>query len=307
MLYINITVFGFVFCLSWLVVNRVFADQIKLKTRLYDIGVNNASQSKLGIDEELQRDFGDRVVQPLLKAISTLTQKYTPVKQIGYIERKLDYAGRPFGWSANDYVSVQYAATFGVGVLVFILSSLYGASLTNRVVALLMGLIAGYLLVELILKNNINKRQSQIEKELPDVLDLLTISIEAGLGFDAAMQRVVQKSKGPISEEFNQTMQEMRIGKTRKEALRDMSLRVGVNDLNKLVDAIVQGDQLGVSLGNILRNQSDQTRINRRQRVEEKAMKAPVKMLIPMVLFIFPTIFIVILAPAMINLMTALK
>jgi tight adherence protein C len=307
MLYIIIAVFGFGVCLSWLMLNRAFAGQIKLQTRLYDIGANNVTQGKSGINEELQADFGERVVRPLLNAISALTQKYTPIKQLGAIEKKLDYAGRPFGWNANDYVSVQYAATFGLGILVFIISSLYGASSSNRIMASLTGLIVGYLLVELMLKNKIKKRQNQIEKELPDVLDLLTISIEAGLGFDAAMQRVVQKSKGPISEEFNQTLQEMRIGKTRKESFRDMSLRVEVGDLCKLVDAIVQADQLGVSLGNVLRNQSDQTRLNRRQRVEEKAMKAPVKMLIPMVIFIFPTIFIVILAPAILNMVNAFR
>ena len=133
---------------------------------------------------------------------------------------------------------------------------------------------------------------------MPDVLDLLTVSVEAGLGFDAALQRVVQKMTGAISVEFAKTLQEIKMGKHRREALRDLGLRTGIDDLNTFISAIVQADQLGVSIGNVLRVQSEQMRRKRRQRIEEKAMKAPIKMLIPMVLFIFPTIFIVLLGPA---------
>jgi tight adherence protein C len=169
------------------------------------------------------------------------------------------------------------------------------------------GFFLGYLLLYFFLKARISARQNGISRELPDVLDLLTISIEAGLGFDAALQRVVQKSQGPLAQEFNQSLQEMRMGKTRKEALKDLALRNEVEDLNNFISAIIQADQLGVAIGNVLRTQSEHIRMVRRQRVEEKAGKAPIKMLIPMVLFIFPTIFLIILGPSFIQISETLK
>jgi tight adherence protein C len=177
--------------------------------------------------------------------------------------------------------------------------------MSNRIMALLLGLIGGYIFFEMTVENKIRTRKKAIEKALPDVLDLMTVSIEAGLGFDAAMQRVVEKAKGPIAEEFNETLQEMRMGKTRREALQDLGARTGVIDLSRFVESLIQADQLGVSLGNVLRNQSDQMRVLRRQRVQEQAMKAPIKMLFPMLLFIFPCMFIIILAPALMNLVGA--
>jgi len=302
---ILISVFLSVFILIWAGYAYLFAEKITLSNRLENIFVESAP-IKDGFDEELQAKFADRVIKPLLRRFSQAIQKYTPIRKRDFIENKLDYAGRPFGWNSVEYLTTQYAATFGLGILAFVLSQIGGADLRNTVIYTLAGLFGGYLIADLFLRSSINNRQQSIEKALPDVLDLLTISIEAGLGFDAAMQRVVQKSSGPISEEFGFTLQEMRMGKTRKDALRDMSRRTGVADLKKFIDAIVQADQLGVSLGNVLRHQSEQMRVIRRQRIEEKAAKAPVKMLIPLVLFIFPTIFIVVLAPAILQIMETL-
>lgn len=271
---ILISVFLSVFILIWAGYVYLFAERITLNNRLQNIFVESAP-IKDGFDEELQAKFADRVIKPLLRRSSQAIQKYTPIRKRDFIETKLDYAGRPFGWSSVEYLTAQYAATFGLGILAFVLSQTGGADLRNVTIYTLAGFIGGYLIVDLFLKSAINKRQKSIEKAMPDVLDLLTISIEAGLGFDAAMQRVVMKSTGPISEEFNFTLQEMRMGKTRKDALRDMGRRTGVGDLKKFIDAIVQADQLGVSLGNVLRNQSDQMRVIRRQRIEEQAAKAP--------------------------------
>ena len=306
MQFILIGVFISIFCLSWAGLNHIFAQQIAVRMRLHDIGVYNSPRIKGGIEEELQVGFMDRILKPLLDKISVITQKYTPVRKRDFIEKKLDYAGRPFGWNSEDYLAVQYASAIGIAIMVFIISLSTTAGLGMRISISIIALLLGYLFVDIVLTMSINGRQKAIERELPDVLDLLTISIEAGLGFDAAVQRVVQKSKGPLSGEFNQSLQEMRMGKTRRDSLKDLGERNGVDDLTKFVEAIVQADQLGVSLGNVLRNQSDQMRILRRQRVEEKAMKAPVKMLLPLVIFIFPTIFVVVLAPAMIQLMETL-
>jgi len=303
-----ITVFVFVSVLAWTVLSKIFEQQIAIRTRLDDMGILTAPVGQAGIEEELSAGFGDRVWAPLTKKIADLVQRYTPVRKNDFIEKKLDYAGRPHGWNASAFLSFQYAVALMGALLGIAYAATGGAEGMSGVLLYgIGGLVVGYLVADTYLNNAVSKHQKGIEKELPDALDLLTISIEAGLGFDASMQRVVQKAKGPLAIEFNQTIQEMRIGKTRREALRDMSLRNGVSDLTKFVDAIMQADQLGVSLGNVLRTQSDQIRVLRRQRVEEQAMKAPVKMLIPMILFIFPAIFLVILGPAIIQVADLVK
>jgi tight adherence protein C len=162
-------------------------------------------------------------------------------------------------------------------------------------------------MLEFVLHNRIKQRQLQIINSLPDILDLLTVSVEAGLGFDGALQKVTEKTKGLLAMEFNRLLQEIRMGKSRRDALRDLAERIRVEELSALVSSIIQADQLGVSIGNVLRLQSAQIRLQRRQRAEEKAMKAPIKMLIPLVLFIFPTIFLVLLGPAAIEMYTILS
>jgi len=298
-------VFLAMFFLVFGVVRLLVGDQLVLRDRLQQMEITMTQKNKLGFNEDLQEDFAVRILNPLKSRFSTVIQKYTPVKQISTIERKLDYAGRPYNWNASDYLTYQYLTTIAIGVFAIVITWLSGASVSNRIMALLLGVIGGYLFFELMVESRIRTRQKEIEKALPDVLDLMTVSIEAGLGFDAAMQRVVEKAQGAIAEEFNETLQDIRMGKTRREALRDLGIRTGVVDLSRFVESLIQADQLGVSLGNVLRNQSDQMRIIRRQRVQEQAMKAPIKMLFPMLLFIFPCIFVIILAPAIIQLMTA--
>lgn len=298
-------VFLATFCLVFGIVRLLIGDQLVLKDRFRQIEIIMTQKNKIEFNEDLEKDFSIRILNPMKSRFSTIIQKYTPVKQISTIERKLDYAGRPYNWNASDYLTYQYVTTIAIGIFAFVITWLSGASVSNRIMALLLGFIGGYIFFEMIMENRIRTRKKEIEKALPDVLDLMTVSIEAGLGFDAAMQRVVEKAKGPIAEEFNETLQEMRMGKTRREALQDLGVRTGVADLSRFVESLVQADQLGVSLGNVLRNQSDQMRILRRQRVQEQAMKAPIKMLFPMVLFIFPCMFIIILAPALIDLMGA--
>ncbi|MEQ8235608.1 MAG: type II secretion system F family protein [Syntrophomonadaceae bacterium] len=293
---------------AWTMMSTVFEQQISIRKRLDEMEIQHAPVGQAGIEDEMSAGFGERVWSPLVEKIGSIVQKYTPVRKNDFIEKKLDYAGRPHGWNASNYLSVQYAAALLGGIFAFTYALTGGAdSISGILLWGIGGLVVGYIAVDAYLNRIISKHQGGIEKELPDALDLLTISIEAGLGFDASMQRVVQKAKGPLAAEFNQTIQEMRIGKTRREALRDMSTRNGVSDLTKFVDAIMQADQLGVSLGNVLRVQSDQIRILRRQKVEEQAMKAPVKMLIPMILFIFPAIFLVILGPALLQVVELMK
>lgn len=301
--FIWLAVFISISGLSWFGMSKIFAQQLVIRTRLEEMAVYTAPPGQIGLNNELTTGFQERIWNPMMDKIFAFTQKYTPVRKNDFVEKKLDYAGRPFDWNASTYLTAQYGVAFGVALLALAYGLTSGGDLLRSLLIGVAGLVVGYLLGDAWLNNAVTKHQKAIEKELPDALDLLTISIEAGLGFDSSMQRVVEKATGPLAKEFNQTIQEMRMGKTRREALRDMALRNGIGDLTKFVDAIMQADQLGVSLGNVLRSQSDQIRVIRRQRVEEQAMKAPVKMLIPMVLFIFPTIFIVLLGPALIEVM----
>jgi tight adherence protein C len=161
--------------------------------------------------------------------------------------------------------------------------------------------VFGFFLPTLLLRSRINRRQDLITKAMPDALDLLTVCVEAGLGFDQALSKVCEKWENELSMAFERVINEIRLGKLRREALRDMADRMDVADMTSFVAAIIQADQLGVSIGKVLRIQSEQMRIKRRQRAEKKAHEAPVKMLIPMVFLIFPSIYIVLLGPSVVQ------
>jgi tight adherence protein C len=163
--------------------------------------------------------------------------------------------------------------------------------------------VLGFYLPELWLISKINRRQSEIRKAMPDALDLLTICVEAGLGFDAAMSKIHEKWDNPLGVAFGRVIREIQLGKLRRDALRDMAARMGIPEMTSFVAAVVQSEQLGVSMAKVLRIQSDQMRLKRRQRAEEEAHKAPVKMLFPMAILIFPTICIVLMTPAFLMLM----
>ncbi|SET59683.1 tight adherence protein C [Natronincola peptidivorans] len=294
------------FCLFYGAGNIIFANKLLMEARLHGIK-NRHRKNQYYINEELQSSFADRIIKPLLKWISTITQRFTPIRKRDIIEKKLLLAGNPWNLSGAEFISLYYAVTVMMGIVVFVIAFLYFDSLFIQLLGFLWGLIFGRLLLDLLLKLKTRSRQMEIGKELPDVLDLLTVSVEAGLGFDAAIKKVVEKTTGPISSEFNKTLQEMKMGKPRRDALKDLTNRTGEEDLNSFIGAIVQADQMGVGIGKVLRVQSKQMRIRRKQKIEEKAMKAPIKMLLPMVFFIFPTIFIVLLGPAVMQIMEAMR
>jgi tight adherence protein C len=165
---------------------------------------------------------------------------------------------------------------------------------------------AGFFLPHLMLTSRITRRQNEVRKAMPDALDLLTVCVEAGLGFEAAMAKVSDKWENQLALAFARTIREVQLGKTRRDAMRDMSDRMGLAEMTSFVAAIIQSEQLGVSLAKVLRIQSDQMRVKRRQYAEEQAHKAPVKMIIPMALLIFPSIMIIILTPAALQIAAAL-
>jgi tight adherence protein C len=260
------------------------------------------AQPKTLEEFELQAPFFDRVLRPLVKRLSKFGRRGDQGGVIARTDAKLEKAGYPGGLRGADWMGVKILATIVFAIVFFFLGLLIGKAPLGFIFALL-GAAFGFIGPEFWLGSRIKKRAMDMILQLPDALDLLTISVEAGLGFDAALAKVVEKMEGPLVNEFRQALAEIRMGRTRREALRDIVSRADAQPVANFIGAIVQAEQLGVPIAKVLQIQSQQLRIERRQRAEEAAAKAPVKMLFPMVGCIFPTIFIVILGPAIVTVM----
>jgi tight adherence protein C len=246
---------------------------------------------------ELSQPFSQRIIRPTLIALSRATSRLSPAKSRAAAEHQLDLAGRPNNWGATEFFGLRIFVALVLGAFIFLLGSLTAAYL-NAVIFGAISALVGYMMPVLWLRSRIRQRQSEIIKSLPDALDLLTITVEAGMGFDGAIQKVAEKWDNHLSRGFAKVVQEMRLGVIRREALKNMERSMDVPDVTTFIAAIIQADQLGVSIAKILRIQSEQMRIKRRQRAEELANKAPIKMLFPMVFLIFPALFIILLGPA---------
>ena len=254
---------------------------------------------------EMSLPFQERVIYPIARKLGEFATRFTPQNALQSIEKKLELAGVS---SSIDPTIILPGQFFGMlffgGIILFVLTiGSTGWPWGRRLLlALLFGFI-GFNFPNMILSSRISRRQKEIRKAMPDALDLLTICVEAGLGFDAAMHKVSEKWESQLSMAFARVIQEIQLGKIRREALRDMSNRIGLPEMTSFVAAVIQSEQLGVSLSKVLRIQADQMRIRRRQLAEEEAHKAPIKMLIPMGLLIFPSLMIVLLTPAALRLM----
>ncbi len=256
-------------------------------------------------EQELKAPLYLRIIKPLLMKMSMLAAKMMPAEKEAELACRIDQAGISHKIAPREFLVIKYLTAAGTAFLLWMLSEITGKNLIQVTLTGAIGLGLGWFLPDFYLNRKATARKQEIEKNLPDVLDLLTVSVEAGLGFDGALVKVVEKTRGVLAQEFMMALQEIKMGKPRLEALRDMSRRAGVDDLSTFTGSVILADQLGISIGNILRLQSEQIRQKRRQRAEEMAMKAPVKILIPMVLFIFPAIFIVLLGPAAIQIAKA--
>lgn len=250
-------------------------------------------------EAELSRPLSERLLAPVLQTVSDLASRLLPAKILASLEKKVQQTGRQGGLSPRDYLGLKLLSAIVIPLLVYLLLG-RSSNLQTFALAAYAAVIA-WRLPDMQLERIIRQRHALLEKSFPDALDLLTVSVEAGLGFDGAVAKVAEKSEGPVAEEFKRLLQEMRMGKLRKDALRDFSLRCGVEDIMIFTSTVIQAEQLGLNISGTLKTQAEQMRRKRRQRAEEKAMKVPVKMLIPMVIFIFPTIFIVLLGPAIIQ------
>ncbi len=275
-----------------------------VQARLSQLGTMQARTLE---ELELQQPFVDRTLRPLATRLSGLSRRFTSSTLTDRTEKRLAQAGHPGEVRVQEWMGIKVIAA-AVGGLVFFLIFwlLLGTGVLLAIVLGAVGVIVGYMAPDFWLGRRVRSRQKLIVLQLPDVLDLITISVRAGLGFDAALGKVVEKMKGPLPDEFRRALAEVRMGKARREALRDIIPRTDVQPLTNFISAVIQAEQLGVSISKVLQVQSEQLRIDRRQRAEEMAQKAPIKMLFPLVGCIFPTLFIVILGPAIILLINGL-
>ena len=271
-----------------------------LKARLSQLGQMTAKDLQ---ELELQQPFFDRTIKPLASRLSGAVSRVTSSSFTERTEKRLMMAGNPGDMKVADWLGIKAIGTLVGGGILFLLFGVLGGNLSTGFLLGLVGLGIGYIGPEFWLGGRVRARQKAILLQIPDALDLLTISVRAGLGFDAALGKVVEKLKGPLVDEFRRALAEVRVGKARREALRDIVPRTEVQPLTNFIGAIIQAEQLGVSISKVLQVQSEQLRIERRQRAEEQAAQAPIKMLFPLVGCIFPSLFAVILGPALILIM----
>ncbi len=277
------------------VAQRLPADAVQV--RLTQLG---AMQARNLEELELQQPLFERTIRPFAQRLSGIGQRLTSVTQAGLTEKRLAMAGHPGGMRTSDFLGLKIVIALALAAVAFLVFALLEGNILFGVLFAIVGAGVGYLAPEFWLGRRIRARQHKILFAIPDALDLLTISVRAGLGFDAALAKVTEKLPGPLSDEFRRALAEVRVGKARREALRDIVARTEVPPLTNFIGAVIQAEQLGVSISKVLQVQSEQLRIERRQRAEQAAATAPIKMLFPLVGCIFPSLFIVILGPALI-------
>jgi tight adherence protein C len=278
-----------------------------VQARLTQLGTMQAKNLE---ELELQQPFLERTLRPLASRLSGSVARITSTSFADRTEKSLALAGNPGDLRVADWLGIKAVVAIIFGIVFFLLFAvvnILGMQFLIGAAMSILGLLIGYIAPEFWLGRRIKARQKAILLMIPDALDLLTISVRAGLGFDAALAKVTEKLKGPLSDEFRRALAEVRVGKARREALRDIIPRTEVAPLTNFIGAIIQAETLGVSISKVLQVQSEQLRIERRQRAEEQAAKAPIKMLFPLVGCIFPSLFIVILGPAIILIVKNLK
>ncbi|MPM58107.1 hypothetical protein SDC9_104936 [bioreactor metagenome] len=300
---IALLVFTVFFILAYLALTAFMPVRGPVEIRLK--ALENFAGSRTDIDHELGKPFKERVLAPITGNLATAVNRLAPVSVKKMVADRLAMAGGFGGLGVEEFllfcIILAIALPIVIGILAQMLKVPVGKTIALAIIAGAIGLVVPFAM----LSKKIVQRKLSIQRDLPDVLDLLTVSVEAGLSFDGALAKLSEKMKGALVDEFIRLLQEIRMGIPRRDALTSMGLRCDVPDVSLFTTSLVQADQLGVGIGNVLRVQSVSMREKRRQRCEERAMKAPIKMMLPLVLFIFPTIFIVLLGPAVIQIMAA--
>lgn len=291
---------AFAYCFFLSLISPLFRDQEKIEKRLKGL----REDAKQTMNEELSKPFAERFIKPLFSKFLKNMGKVSAGKNnesMSRVENDLRLAGIYMG--PDEFVAVKRMILFaciGFGLVMLFFSPLPPFA---KLMTLLFSLILGILVPRYYLQAKIKKRQNAIRRQMPDILDLLSVSVEAGLGFDAALLRVSEQAQGPLIEELKAVYREIQMGRPRRDALKSLGERSTVEELKTFSGAMVQAEQLGISIRNVLRSQAQQLRLKRRQNASEKAMKAPVKMMLPLVIFIFPVIFIILLGPSLIKIM----
>lgn len=277
-------------------------DKLKVEERVQQIkGIND-----INFEEETGKSFNERALKPFYEAFISFIMKATPSHKISALSKKLESAGLLKNYTVEKWLYIKWVLTIGIPLIFGVLAYLIEA---NFIKATMLAAVIGCFISTIFrfyIAGKIENRKKEILGDLPYTLDLITVSVEAGLSFDGAMARVVNNIKGELCDEFAKALKEIRMGIERKIALRNLSSRCEVKELSMLVTSLIQADELGVSLGKVLRIEAANLREHRKQAAREKAMKAPIKMLFPLIFFIFPSIFIIILGPAIIKIFAAL-
>lgn len=295
--------FMFFTCIGMLVFNRLYKNKLLIYHRVSQLITQKTAETGDG-DDLVNKTIYERFVLPFVTKIRKSVRDITPKQKTAQIEKRLQAAGHPFGLSAADFLLIQHvlpAALFLLLVFAFVPAS------DEKAKVILLALIGAgfiYFYLNYYLTAKSKQRVHEIERAMPDFFDMLNVSIEAGLGLDGALKKVCNQIKSPLSSEFLSALEDMKLGKSRRQAFLEITYRVPSEFLSSVLHSIIQADQMGMGMSKVLRAQTTRIREKHRFTAKEKAMKAPVKMLIPMVLFIFPTLFVVLLGPVVINLIT---
>lgn len=285
------------------IVLKIFESQFKVKKRI-DAFVNT---EKIIIDIGNKEKENERIFKRFFKQFRNKTKSYFGDKISTQKEQKLEakllQAGSPFGMGSVDFGVFKLILCILLPIVFGLYGKLLNSGLLGIIVLAMLGLVISIYIPDFYINIKIKQRYKQALKELPDFLDILTVCLEAGLGFDGALSKVISKKTGVLSSEFHICLEQIRLGKTRKEGLTGVKERLAFDEIKALINSIIQAEKLGISMVQILRVKSQEEREKRKQRAEEEAMKAPIKILFPLVLFIFPSIFIVLLGPVILQMM----
>jgi len=299
--WVSILIFAVVVGIVYLMLSTMFSEEQQVTRRLRKMSDYEANQATQV--EPLLVPFRDRVLAPVASGVHSFGSAIAPKGYSGSVRHKLVLAGSPNGMDAGRFMAIKVLGAVGVAGLFFGISVLRPFSPVSWVLVILPLTALAFFAPDLWLSSRVSSRKSAIRRALPDMLDMLTISVEAGLGFDQAMAKLVRNTSGPLSEEFGRVLQEVQAGVDRSDAMRRLAQRTEVPELNGFIMAIVQADVFGISVSSVLRSQAGEMRIKRRQYAEEAAQKAPVKLVFPLVICILPATLIVILGPAAISFM----
>lgn len=301
---VAIGVFGLTGTIFMLLHNAVFGEKMKMTQRMDNV----LGEKEMPIrKQELSAPLYQRLFRPMLGKSANVLLMIVPFTREDELEKKVKEAGRPGNFNAREWMVVKVILALGLSTLAWFALRSTDKPLWQAIITVLPVFFIGWFSVDSWLRSKGRQRRNEVERSMPDLLDLLTVSVEAGLGFEGALMKIVEKTDGLLSDEFLTVLREIKMGKSRRDAMKDMAARLNVDSLSNFVASIVLAEQLGISIGNVLRVQSKEIRQKKRQKAEETAMKAPIKMLFPMVMFIFPAIFIVLLGPAVIQIMRSFQ